>query len=117
MRIPLLLFVLLFIPLASFGQETRTYYNGPKGGCYYINKNGNKTYVDHSFCNRKSEGVAVKVAEVEADSSSRVMPLMSGEKQSTQTTQRTYYRGPRGGCYYVSASGNKVYVDRSVCDR
>gem|GEM_PF-1273383 len=24
---------------------------GPKGGCYYINGNGNKTYVDRSFCN------------------------------------------------------------------
>jgi hypothetical protein len=24
---------------------------GPKGGCYYINKNGNKTYVDRSYCN------------------------------------------------------------------
>lgn len=23
---------------------------GPKGGCYYINKNGNKTYVDRSEC-------------------------------------------------------------------
>jgi len=25
-------------------------YRGPKGGCYYINSNGNKTYVDRSFC-------------------------------------------------------------------
>jgi hypothetical protein len=23
---------------------------GPKGGCYYINKNGNKTYVDRALC-------------------------------------------------------------------
>lgn len=33
------------------------YYNkhplhvGPKGGCYYINSSGNKTYVDRSYCN------------------------------------------------------------------
>lgn len=26
-------------------------YIGPKGGCYYINSNGNKTYVDRSNCN------------------------------------------------------------------
>lgn len=26
---------------------------GPKGGCYYINSNGNKTYVDRSYCNCK----------------------------------------------------------------
>lgn len=29
------------------GRSLRT---GPKGGCYYINKNGNKTYVDRSYC-------------------------------------------------------------------
>jgi len=26
-------------------------YKGPQGGCYYINSNGNKTYVDRSKCN------------------------------------------------------------------
>lgn len=25
-------------------------------------------------------------------------------------------RGPRGGCYYISGSGRKVYVDRSRCN-
>lgn len=29
----------------------RTYIRGPRGGCYYINSNGNKTYVDRSMCN------------------------------------------------------------------
>lgn len=27
-----------------------------------------------------------------------------------------YQRGPRGGCYYYTASGNKRYVDRSLCN-
>ena len=31
-------------------------------------------------------------------------------------TGRVYIRGPRGGCYYISGSGSKVYVDRSVCN-
>ncbi len=26
-------------------------FTGPKGGCYYYNGNGNKTYVDRSECN------------------------------------------------------------------
>lgn len=26
------------------------YIRGPRGGCYYINRNGNKTYVDRSMC-------------------------------------------------------------------
>ncbi len=30
-------------------------------------------------------------------------------------TYRTYYRGPRGGCYYINSSGNKTYVDRGKC--
>ena len=25
-------------------------YTGPRGGCYYINSNGNKTYVERNFC-------------------------------------------------------------------
>lgn len=25
-------------------------------------------------------------------------------------------RGPRGGCYYISGSGRKVYVDRALCN-
>lgn len=29
---------------------------------------------------------------------------------------RSYIRGPRGGCYYYSSSGRKVYVDRSLCN-
>lgn len=29
----------------------RQYIRGPKGGCYYINRNGNKSYVDRSLCN------------------------------------------------------------------
>jgi len=28
----------------------RTLIKGPKGGCYYNNSNGNKTYVDRSYC-------------------------------------------------------------------
>lgn len=28
----------------------------------------------------------------------------------------TYTRGPRGGCFYINSKGNKVYVDRSICN-
>ncbi len=28
----------------------RKYRSGPRGGCYYINSNGKKTYVDRSYC-------------------------------------------------------------------
>jgi len=29
----------------------KTLWTGPRGGCYYKNSNGNKTYVDRSECN------------------------------------------------------------------
>lgn len=32
-------------------SSSRNYIRGPRGGCYYINSNGNKTYVDRSMCN------------------------------------------------------------------
>lgn len=35
-----------------YQSSYRMYYLGPRGGCYYINSNGNKTYVDRSNCRR-----------------------------------------------------------------
>lgn len=32
-------------------NSSRSYHRGSRGGCYYINSNGNKTYVDRSKCN------------------------------------------------------------------
>lgn len=34
----------------------------------------------------------------------------------SRRTDRMYITGPRGGCYYLSGSGRKVYVDRSLCN-
>ena len=28
----------------------------------------------------------------------------------------TLHKGPKGGCYYINSSGNKEYVERSLCD-
>jgi RNase adaptor protein for sRNA GlmZ degradation len=32
------------------------------------------------------------------------------------STNSSYMRGPRGGCYTFSSSGRKRYVDRSICN-
>jgi Bacterial SH3 domain len=37
-------------------------------------------------------------------------------KPTRSTADKVYIRGPRGGCYYISGSGRKVYVDRSMCN-
>jgi Bacterial SH3 domain len=38
-------------PRRSSSRGGSGYIRGPRGGCYYINSNGNKTYVDRSLCN------------------------------------------------------------------
>jgi hypothetical protein len=38
------------------------------------------------------------------------------QTKNKSTSKRKYIRGPRGGCYYINSKGNKVYVDRSLCD-
>lgn len=35
---------------------------------------------------------------------------------NTRPPVSQYHRGPRGGCYTITASGNKRYVDRSLCN-
>lgn len=67
------------------------YITGPRGGCYYINRNGNKTYVDRSLCGS------------------------SYSYGSSSFSRSGYITGPRGGCYYINGNGNKTYVDRSLC--
>lgn len=55
------------------------------------------------------------------DDSTSPKPLSKAEtdriiKQAmSEYGSRTYYTGPRGGCYYISGSGRRQYVDRSYC--
>ncbi len=80
--------------ITTYSQPTGKqsgYITGPRGGCYYINRNGNKTYVDRSLCGS------------------------SYSSGSSSFSQRGYITGPRGGCYYINGNGNKTYVDRSLC--
>ena len=37
-------------PVVRTRQTSHYYIRGPRGGCYYINGNGTKTYVDRSLC-------------------------------------------------------------------
>lgn len=40
----------------------------------------------------------------------------SPERRRSGSASRELHRGPRGGCYYYTGSGNKQYVDRSLCN-
>ena len=79
-------------PSASPTNKASGFITGPRGGCYFINGNGNKSYVDRSLCG-------------------------SSYTYSSRSTSsgRSYITGPRGGCYYINGNGNKTYVDHSFC--
>lgn len=42
-------------PSETSGTASRTYITGERGGCYYINSNGNRTYVDRELCGSQPE--------------------------------------------------------------
>lgn len=41
---------------------------------------------------------------------------VKSSQPKTRNSGRRYIRGPRGGCYYINSNGNKIYVDRSLCN-
>lgn len=89
-------------------SSDRKYMVGPRGGCYYLNSSGKKTYVDKKFCGI-TEGSSDKKAEDNKSSES--------SNKKSGAGGRTYIKGSRGGCYYLNDSGKKVYVkDKSLCD-
>ena len=40
----------------------------------------------------------------------------STRDEGSYISSQQYYRGRRGGCYYITSSGKKEYVARSMCD-
>jgi len=57
------------------------------------------------------------VPKPETTSTADVKPTaLTSEKPPQSAQTRTYQKGPRGGCYYLNASGTKVYVDHKLCN-
>jgi hypothetical protein len=48
------------------------------------------------------------------DYTPKTSPSSGGRTAPSSNADPHYIRGPRGGCYYISSSGRKVYVDRSL---
>ena len=44
-----------------------------------------------------------------------VTTIADASATKTESTDRKYVKGPRGGCYYMNAGGSKVYVDKKFC--
>lgn len=115
-----------------WGKETEVFV-GPKGGKYYINCNNNKSYIRNQVVYTKevpsrSNSVTVPVAAAAPVAAPTAAPAASsnnnsrlidvGEAQATSCRQyvvvsgqkRTVHTGPRGGQYYLTNTGSKVYV-------
>ena len=73
----------------------RTVYIGKRGGKYYLNRNGNKTYIRSG----------------KKQSQNQLSPRSTSPLKA-RPSSRTIYTGPRGGRYYINSKGRKVYVKR-----
>ncbi len=51
-----------------------------------------------------------------AGNTSKETPKVKANSPATTNSGRSYTLGPRGGCFYLSAGGSRVYVDRSLCN-
>ncbi len=112
---------------ASNAAGPPQYVTGPRGGCYEVTKSGKKKSVARSFCAQPSQNAAVQStsnsngqSRQDTRNTGRSSPPASNSSaaaggQTTVKGNRTYIKGPKGGCYYVTASGRKQYVDRSMC--
>lgn len=59
--------------------------------------------------------VAPKSASAAAPEPTTNTPAAFLKTTKPAKTSGRHIRGPRGGCYYINSSGNKTYVDRSLC--
>lgn len=54
--------------------------------------------------------------ETTASSAAATTAKPAALSKSSGSSDGKYIRGSRGGCYYLNTSGNKTYVDRSLCN-
>jgi endonuclease YncB( thermonuclease family) len=105
-------------------KANRVYIKGAGGGCYYINSSGNKTYMkDKSLCENQPK-ISAETNKSSTDKKDEKSEKKSEEKKEEKSNAakenkagRTYILGPKGGCYYLTESGEKKYEkDKSKCE-
>lgn len=140
----LLATVLTCLVALSIASAQPQYVRGPKGGCYEVTKTGGKKSVERGLCaslpaSAKQEkapeapAAAKQSTQTEPAKATKppapAAPSVSAKQtpaapagqapavptRSTTKGDKTYVTGPKGGCYYVTGSGRKQYVDRSMC--
>src|SRR5690606_33406875 len=96
------------ITTSSYAQDQ--YATTSNGKVVLLRSNGTWEYVNRKAPS-KSNSSSYRT------STSRNFSSYSSPKRKSSAVQKTYIRGPRGGCYYINSNGNKTYVDRSLCNR
>jgi len=87
---------------------------------WYVVRIGNRVGWMHGdtleFVNASTPSQRLSEQSVTPDYARKTSPPSGGHTPRSSRANPDYIRGPRGGCYYISASGRKVYVDRSMCN-
>ncbi len=106
LSILLIIFFILISGSIAFSQcgNKNSLIKGPKGGCFYYSKSGNKVYVDRSCCSSLGliNGESIKSS-------------ISRNPDCGVYKSRPLVKGTRGGCYYINRNGNKTYVNKQLC--
>ncbi|TDS14692.1 hypothetical protein [Sphingobacterium paludis] len=102
----LLTFLLTTISFLSYAQNQ--YATTSNGRTVLLKPNGTWEYV-------QSDGGTTQRTTANGRAGASKYSV-SSQATSSRAKQRQYIRGPRGGCYYINANGNKTYVDRSLCN-
>lgn len=71
---------------------------------------------DGTYSYRSSRGEVCAYRGGVAEWMDAKKPAVKPEPTGSVPENRTYVLGPRGGCYYLSPSGKKVYVEKKFCD-
>lgn len=84
-------------------------FQGSRGGTYYINSKGNKTYT--TPLQEAKIGITATTTNVSVPTPETAKIVSNGNTATgTDSKGRTLYTGSRGGVYYINANGNKTYV-------
>jgi hypothetical protein len=86
-----------------------------------VNSSGNKVYIEKERCGtftlQKTKYIVQQPAKKQeiVVVQRNINPVVK-KVQKEEIETRTYITGKRGGCYYLNSKGNKVYVDKSLCN-
>ncbi len=86
--------------------------DGYTGGYIEAEYDGKKEYLyEVTFQNQESPNTLLATP---SNSENKSSSSYKGSGNSS-AQKRTYFTGPKVGCYYINSSGNKQYVYRSYC--